>query len=227
MKQPHHPQELEDILQKQIRLALADENFLNEFKKQTSQLINNMGEIRNVFINAVPLPDDSKPNDNVDLLGGEHLETSIFNITIPGSTKNNLLNMVDDIEMTLQLLTPKIVDINQKLLNKEKDLFESLKTKFNDEIAKKLEKLTEEKDSNLSSEQEKEIQALRTKLSDAELNFTFTQNQLIEAEKKLAQKANEEKVTANNEALTKAMEKSNKEIKDLQSKIGIDKNEFQ
>ena len=215
LKQPHHPQELEEILNKQIRLALADENFLNEFKKASSKLLQEMTNVRNVFLNAVPIPDDSKSTDNVDLLNNEHLETAIFNVTIQSSIRNNILSEIDDIEMTLQLLIPKMIDINQKLLTKEKDLFEILKNKFNEEVAKKLEKGLEEKGGEKINDLDEEVQILKTKLSDAELNFTFTQNQLIEAEKKLAQKVNEEKVNLHNESV----EKANKDIKELQAKI--------
>ena len=175
-----------------------------------------MSEIRDLLTNAVPIPEDNKPNDNVDLLNNDHPDNSSFIITIRGTLRSEVLTMIDDIEMTLQLLTPKIVDLNQRLLSKERELFDSLKTKFNDEIEKKLERVLEEKSAAHQGDLEKEVQALQAKLSEAELNFTFCQNQLIEAEKKLEDKANEEKIALASEEA----EQSQREIKELQSKIG-------
>jgi hypothetical protein len=118
----------------------------------------------------------SKDLENIRALIDKEGEGDVINYSLSVSEKCEVLGKIDDLNMMFQIVLPKVLDINSKLTNKEKELHEVLRNKFNDEVRVFAEKHQNDKVENM----EKELINYKTNCKKYEDELTRLQLQIEE-----------------------------------------------
>jgi chromosome segregation ATPase len=139
-------------------------------------------------------------------------EQAVCHLEIPQISKAQILGYMDDISMMFQLLGPKYLEVNQKLHQKEKDIFDAVKTKFNEDLKSYGEKMEGDKQNDLKKENEN-LKA-RLMAAESELNELSIQ---VDDKVKAAQTQGQNEISE--KLLNETIEQYNKEIRDLQKRL--------
>ena len=168
---------------------------------------------------------ENKEDENKDNIDQEQNNKTI-KINIDEAFKSNFMQLVDDVEMTFQLIVPKFLEINEKIKQKEKEIVDLLKGDF----LESLRQLEEGQSERVSSEQ---VQELEAKVNETRSKLIKMENMLTEVRSELSCKKEElekskktndnlqEQFKLNHNLLNEQIDASKTEIEALNSKISI------
>jgi len=148
----------------------------------------------------------------------------MVNIKIKESARNELVATIGDIEMTMQLILPKFLDINTKIKNQEKVIRNDM-TQLVGNMMRKISNQSDAGTPTTIKASETEINDLKAQLwraesqsSEAKNNYSQTKAQLEEARAKLAEA--ERKIYMQQGNVQQVLNGKDEEIKLLNGRLG-------
>ena len=151
---------LEEVITEKVNLSYIDEGLLKGFQETSLNLVGILSELRNNL-----LENSSQGSE------GESL-----NINVKESFKDELVNIIGDIEMTSELVIPKLLSINDKIKTQEKAIIKEVLNLIGSGIKSKVESQDEILSPGLNRGNEEEVGELRIQLEEL-------RGKLIEMEK--------------------------------------------
>jgi len=207
--------QIEDLIKQKVKIKGIDASLLDELRLSGDKIITQLIEVKSI-IDTTP---DGENNDDT------------VNVKLQKSFKNDFLQLVDDVDLTFQLIIPKFLEVNEKLRQKEKEFTDLLKGDF----LESLRQLEEGPSDKFSLDQVNELETkateyrnklIKTESVISELRMEISgKNEQIEKSRKWNDNLQEEAKTTkqllneNIETSRREIEKRDKEISNLQNEL--------
>lgn len=207
------------MIKEKVKIKGIDVGLLDEVRISGEKIISQLNEVRSLMQpNNNENQQESENNEN-----GEEGEAKI-NLTVNKSFKESLNQIIEDLEMTLQLILPKFLSVNERLRQREKEIGDSIKGDFLDALRQLDEGFTDRVSSEQVAELESKANDLRHKLIKAESALSEkgteinAKNEQLEKARK-AQEATQMELKRTQQLIDEQIEASQAEIEQLTKKI--------
>ena len=171
--------QIEDYVTEKVCVNCVDEGLLKGITETTNNMVEQLTNIRDQLFQST---------------AGS--ESEVLQVELKKSTQDELINVIGDIEMTVQLVFPKLLDINPKIKNQEKMIIKEILQKVENLLMKSKQDSQIEEVASPSPDvtkialMENEYRELKEQLEEAKLKIT-------ELEKDLEEKNNQPPVEEN------------------------------
>jgi len=214
LKNQPDKKQIEDLIKQKVHIKGIDSSLLDELRLSGDKIVTQLVEVKSIM-DANQGESESPAADNEDMI----------TVKLQKSFKNDFLQLVDDVELTFQLIIPKFLEINEKIRQKEKDITELLKGDFLGSLRQLEEGQLDKFSLDQVNELESKATELRNKLiktesviSELSLEINVKNDQIEKARKTNENLQDELKVTKqllseNIETSRGEIEKKDKEIR--------------